>query len=95
MKKARQSRYAVVYDITSNSERRCVDRLLKGWGHRVQKSVFSVTTTRTGMAQIKAAIGGLSLETGSVLVFRVQTGTQIDAIGKPYADPDANVAYVV
>ena len=32
--------YAVVYDISSDKEREKVDKLLKGYGFRIQKSVF-------------------------------------------------------
>lgn len=34
------SDYVVIYDITSDSERYIVDKLLKGYGFRIQKSVF-------------------------------------------------------
>lgn len=33
-------RYVIAYDITSDQRRNQVSNLLKGWGRRVQKSVF-------------------------------------------------------
>ena len=37
---ARCSDYCVIYDISDDSERRKVDIILKGYGFRIQKSVF-------------------------------------------------------
>ena len=48
--------FAVVYDISDNRERYCVDRVLKGYGFRVQKSVFEC---RLGKADKSRLIGEL------------------------------------
>ncbi|PIP40204.1 CRISPR-associated endonuclease Cas2 [Candidatus Desantisbacteria bacterium CG23_combo_of_CG06-09_8_20_14_all_40_23] len=40
------SDYVVVYDITSNAKRTKVDKVLKGFGFRVQKSVFECRLTK-------------------------------------------------
>lgn len=40
--------YAVVYDISSDKERAKVDRILKGFGFRIQKSVFECRLSRKG-----------------------------------------------
>jgi len=87
--------YAVVYDITCDRERSRIDRLLQGYGFRVQKSVFSCKLNRGGRARLVAAIRALGIETGQVLVFRLQHSSPIDAIGEPWVDRDAGCAFVV
>ena len=91
----RTCRYAIAYDISDDRERGKVDKLLKGWGHRAQKSVFMVMTTRYGSQQLQAELSSLRLRTGNVLIFRLQAEVSPIVIGTPYADPDATVAYVV
>ena len=90
----RTYRYAIAYDISDDRERGKVDKLLKGWGHRAQKGVFMVMTTRYGLRQLQPELSSLRLRTGNVLIFRLQAEVAI-VIGTPYADPDATVAYVV
>ena len=52
----RTCRYAIAYDISDDRERGKVDKLLKGWGHRAQKSVFMVMTTRYRLRQLQAEL---------------------------------------
>ncbi|MBU0567270.1 CRISPR-associated endonuclease Cas2 [bacterium] len=46
--------YAIVYDISSDSERARVDKTLKGFGFRVQKSVFECRLNRRGRNELLA-----------------------------------------
>lgn len=87
--------YAIVYDITCDRERSRLDRLLQGYGFRVQKSVFSCRLNRGARARLAAEIRALGIETGQVLVFRLQHASPIDAIGTPWVDRDAGYAFVV
>jgi CRISPR-associated protein Cas2 len=91
----RLHRYAVAYDVSDDHERREVDRLLKGWGQRVQKSVFLVATTRTGEKRLKTELDKLDLKTGTVLLFRLQTGVPVASSGLPFHDPDTDLAYII
>ncbi len=91
----RTHRYAVVYDLSNDRERDRVDKVLKGWGHRAQKSVFLVLTSRYGIKQLRAQLEALALESGTVLILRLQAEVEPVAIGQPFADPDADIAYVV
>jgi CRISPR-associated protein Cas2 len=90
----RSLRFAVVYDISNDRERRRVDKVLCGWGHRIQKSVFSVVTNRVGVQRLQIELGALELKSGSVLLLRLQAQTEILTLGQPFEDPDRKVAYV-
>ena len=89
----RTQRFAVVYDISDDRERRLVDKVLRGWGHRVQKSVFTVTTSRHGLQRLRSELEALGIA-GSVLIFRLQAGMKPLAIGSPFIDQDQEMAYV-
>jgi CRISPR-associated protein Cas2 len=91
----RTHRYAVAYDLSDDRERSRVDKVLKGWGHRAQKSVFLVLTSRYGLKQLRAELEVLKLESGTVLILRLQNDVDPVAVGQPFADPDAEIAYVV
>jgi CRISPR-associated protein Cas2 len=91
----RLHRYAVAYDISDDAERRAVDRLLKGWGQRVQKSVFLATLPRHGAKRLRAELDRLELKTGTVLLLRLQTGIAIAYSGQPFHDPDTDLAYII
>lgn len=63
--------FAVVYDITSDRERRRLDKLLKGFGFRVQKSVYECRLTQTEYKLLKQRISSLNIETGFVKIYRL------------------------
>lgn len=88
-----RSYWLVSYDISADRERSQVDRLLKGWGFRLQKSVWSVATGRSGIQRLKADLEHLNLETGQVLLFRLQSGEPPLAVGRPFEHIDNEVAY--
>ena len=54
------SDYAVVYDITSDTERGKVDKVLKGFGFRIQKSVFECRLNKRGRNELigRVSYGG-------------------------------------
>ena len=95
MGQERQQRFAIAYDLSSDRERRRVERYLKGWGHRIQKSVFMVTASRTGIERCRNEIDGFGILTGSVIFLRLQSQTEHYAAGKPFVDPDREVAYII
>ncbi len=65
------SNYTVANDLSDDRERRRVDKLLKGWGFRVQKSVFECRLTRNEKRRLTVALHALKLETGSVRLYRL------------------------
>ncbi|MEY4979435.1 MAG: hypothetical protein RLZZ352_1705 [Pseudomonadota bacterium] len=89
-----QPLYAVVYDISDDKERRQVDRVLTGFGFRVQKSVFECRLGRGDKAQLVAQLTRLGLKTGSVKLYRVYAGVPSVVIGLPSSSPDDEPAYV-
>lgn len=65
------SNYTIAYDLSDDRERRRIDKLLKGWGFRVQKSVFECRLTRNEKRRLTAALQALKLETGSARLYRL------------------------
>lgn len=88
------SEYAVAYDISDNRERYRVDKILKGWGFRVQKSVFECRLTRYQRTRLAASLDALKLETGSVRMYRVVSGGPIRIGLHLEEDLSRAVAYV-
>lgn len=72
----------VAYDVSSDRERAQVDRVLKGYGFRVQKSVFDVKTDQAGLRHLIDELSALSLKTGQALFYRLNQCTKVIAIGE-------------
>jgi len=88
--------YAVVYDITSNRERRRVDKVLKGYGFRVQKSVFECRMRHRDREELLARLEKLELKTGFVKVYRLAAGADNPVVGAaPGRGIDDGAAFVV
>lgn len=89
--------YAVVYDISSDGERARVDKLLKGFGFRIQKSVFECRLNKRGKDDLIAKLRKLDVKTGFVKVYRLEYSNRSDIIGN--VDKTANIdrgnAYIV
>lgn len=88
--------YAVVYDITSDRERRRVDRLLKGFGFRIQKSVFECRINRKGKAELIEQLEKLQLKTGFVKIYRLEYSSKSEMVGELSGESlDEGNAFVV
>ncbi|KKO19836.1 MAG: CRISPR-associated endonuclease Cas2 [Candidatus Brocadia sp.] len=61
------SDYAVVYDITSDAKRERVDKVLKGFGFWVQKSVFECRLNKRGRDELIGRLEGLHIKTGFIV----------------------------
>ncbi|EIC24022.1 CRISPR-associated endonuclease Cas2 [Thiorhodovibrio frisius] len=72
----------VAYDISSDRERLRLDRLLQGYGFRVQKSVFEVLTNRSGWQRLKREINKLGFTTGHAMMYRLSQEAQTTIIGQ-------------
>jgi CRISPR-associated protein Cas2 len=90
-----QARYIVCYDISNDRERYRVDKLLRGFGFRVQKSVWEVRLTRASRTQLIQQIEKIALATGGVAIYRVYAGTKDIKIGTLPINPDDSIAYVL
>ena len=90
------SGYAVVYDISSNKERTKVDKLLKGFGFRIQKSVFECTLDKKGKKQLIENLEKLEIKTGFIKVYKLEYQSKNNIIGiKKNDDFDAGSAYII
>lgn len=75
------SDYTVVYDISSNEERTKVDKILKGFGFRVQKSVFECRMNKRGKEELIEKLEKLSIKTGFVKIYRLEYSSKNEIIG--------------
>lgn len=73
--------YAVVYDISNDRERRHVDKLLKGFGFRAQKSVFECRMDRKAKQDLLDKLTQLDIMTGFVKVYRLEFVSKREVIG--------------
>jgi len=90
------SDYAVVYDITSDAERARVDKALKGFGFRVQKSVFECRLNKKGKEDLIGKLKKLKIETGFIKVYRVEYSSKEIVIGeKKESDIDDGNAFII
>lgn len=94
MSDTRTQQWAIAYDISVDKERSRIEKTLKGWGHRAQKSVFIVTTTRSGIVKLKRELESHKVQSGTVLLLRLQTNVEALSIGQPWENPDAGMAYI-
>jgi CRISPR-associated protein Cas2 len=76
------SDYAVVYDITANGERRKVEKVLKGFGFRIQKSVFECRMDRRSKEELIKKLEKLDLKTGFVKIYRLEYSWKNCVIGE-------------
>ena len=88
--------YAVVYDITSDAERGKVDRVLKGFGFRIQKSVFECRMNKKGRDELIEKLNKLQIKTGFIKVYRLEYTSKNTIIGqKKKKDLDSGHAFII
>lgn len=75
------SDYAVVYDITCDKERRRVDKILKGYGFRIQKSVFECRLSKRSKIQLEEKLTSLNIKTGFIKMYRLVFSSVSSTIG--------------
>ncbi len=94
---ARFSDYAVVYDITDDLERARIDKVLKGFGFRVQKSVFECRMDKKTKNELVQKLRDLNIKTGFIKIYRLEFYYKSDIIGeiKDNDDIDNGYAFVV
>jgi CRISPR-associated protein Cas2 len=79
---ARCSDYCVIYDISDDSERRKVDIILKGYGFRIQKSVFECRMRKRDYNNLVSELEKLCIETGFVKIYTICYNSKNSIIGK-------------
>lgn len=93
MKKANE--FVVIYDITSDKERAKVDHLLKGYGFRIQKSVFQCRLTRAWQKELVDKLENLEIKTGFVRIYRLDYSSRKADIGQEAPKKDDGHAYII
>ena len=92
----RFAEYAVVYDISSDPERTRVDKVLKGFGFRVQKSVFECRLTKRGKQELIEKLEKLGITTGFIKVYKLEYSFKNQIIGnKEDKDIDDGYAFII
>ncbi len=76
------SDYAVVYDISSDGERARVDKTLKDFGFRIQKSVFECRLNKRGKEELIEKLKTLEIKTGFIKVYRLEYSSKNEIIGE-------------
>lgn len=90
------SDYVVVYDITANGERRRVEKILKDFGFRIQKSVFECRMDRRSKKELIEKLEKLNLNTGFVKIYRLEYSWKNCVIGEQKKkNVDDDYAFVV
>lgn len=88
--------YAVVYDISSDLERGRVDRILKDYGFRVQKSVFECRLKKQERTELIGKLEELNIKTGFIKLYRLEFATRQVSIGvRNGADIDGGSAFII
>ncbi len=90
------SDYAVVYDISDDKERGKIDKILKGFGFRVQKSVFECMLNKKGRDELIQKLKELNIKTGFIKIYRLEYSSKNQIIGEKKSDSiDDGEAYVI
>ena len=87
--------FALCYDISCNRERRRLDKLLCGFGFRVQKSVFECHLGKSQKQQLLTALDRLNIITGHVRIYRVYAESAARTVGKAVSHPNSQFSYSV
>lgn len=89
-----QPEFAVVYDVSCDKERRRVDNILKGFGFRVQYSVFECKLSRSDKKELERQLQALNIQSGHIKIYRIYGGASHTIIGKAPPCIDDQPAYV-
>ncbi len=90
------SDYAVIYDISSDRERKKIEKVLKNYGFRIQKSVFECRMNKRTKEELIETLEGLDIETGFVKIYKQEYSWKDCIIGKQKKKSiDLDNAYVI
>lgn len=87
--------YVVVYDISSNKERTKVDKVLKNYGFRIQKSVFECKLNETLRKKLIFELHGLDIKTGFVKIYRLTDIIDAKTVGQAEGSIDDGDAFII
>lgn len=88
--------YAIVYDVSNNKERRKVDKVLKGFGFRIQESVFECKMNKTMKKDLVEKLNSLDIKTGFIKLYKLEYSSKPMEIGKTKeSNIDKGVCFIV
>jgi CRISPR-associated protein Cas2 len=88
--------FVIAYDISDDRERARVDKVLKGYGFRAQKSVYECRLTVADEAALRRELERLALKSGSARIYRRLAQSEVAVIGVATdASPDDGFAFIV
>jgi CRISPR-associated protein Cas2 len=93
--KAEATLYAFCYDFSNDKERRQIDKLLSGYGFRVQWSVFECHLTVAQRRALFHKLSNMSLRSGHIRVYQVYAEGHATTFGQAPKGKDNDFAYVV
>lgn len=91
----RYREFVVVYDITSDAERARVDKVLKNYGFRIQKSVFECKLNDTMKRNLLKDLVRLNIKTGFVKIYELTDIVDAQTVGSIRNTIDDGDAFIV
>ena len=85
--------YVFAYDISLTKERNKVDKVLKEYGFRIQKSVFECVLTENDREKLLNRLNELGLNSGFVKVYRQDSYFKAKTVGPAPEKQDTGFAY--
>lgn len=73
--------YLAAYDIADNGERKRVSRILDGYGHGIQRSVYVCHVREAQARRMLTALRALNVRTGFILVWKVPDSAMPESVG--------------
>jgi CRISPR-associated protein Cas2 len=92
---AKISAYVVVYDVSQDSERNRVAKILEGFGVRVQKSAFECLLTTASRRSLLRQLDALKLQSGFVYLYRRAGVRERLSAGCPPSDPQDEAHHAI
>ena len=91
MARARRAHYLITYDVSDDSQRTRLSRLLEGYGDRVQYSVFEADLSRKEVQEILSAAAKLVSESDSLRLYPTcaECARAVRILGRRYTPPPA------
>ncbi|MBL7915063.1 MAG: CRISPR-associated endonuclease Cas2 [Bacteroidia bacterium] len=89
--------HLVVYDITNDKERNATDKVISGYGFRIQKSVFQCRISKSQLRNLIKEIEKLNIQTGNIRIFKLDANAKKVTFGNPSDtfDKEDDHAYIV
>lgn len=91
----RFNEYVVVYDISDDRERIKVDKVLKNYGFRIQKSVFECKLNEFLKKKLISELQTLNIKTGFIKIYLLTDILDAKTLGTPAPSIDDKDAFIV